>query len=257
MRILICNDDGIDAAGLAFLERAARRLSDDVWVIAPDGKRSGASNSLTLHRPVTLTRVGERRYAASGTPADCVVAAMTGLFRDGSAHGPRPDLVLSGVNEGRNAAEDIAYSGTMAIAREATFWGIPALAFSRTKGIDPVSENDVAWLAGFIRSYLDRKDLWAKEGHWLAFNLPRTLPAKVVPARIGRDKIAAKAEIIEDSADRLVLKTSSARAHTTTPGDENDIIDSGHISVIWFTWLGQSPIPDALAAAAPHATDRT
>ncbi len=248
MRILICNDDGIDAAGLAFLERAAKRLSDDVWVVAPEAKRSGASNSLTLHRPVTLARVGERRYACSGTPADCVVAAMTGLFREGSDLGPPPDLVLSGVNEGRNAAEDIAYSGTMAIAREATFWNIPALAFSRTKGIDPVTEADVVWLAGFIRTYLDRRHEWAREGHWLAFNLPRKLPAKVVPARIGRDKIANRAEILEETADRLVIRTSSARAHTTTPGDENDIIDSGHISVIWFTWLGQSPIPDTLVA---------
>ncbi len=254
MRILVANDDGISAEGLAFLVASARLISSDVWVVAPDGKRSGASNSLTLHTPITLKRVAAQTYAISGTPADCIVAAMTGLFRDGSQLGPRPDLVLSGVNEGRNAAEDVAYSGTMAIAREASFWGIPALAFSRTKDGPPVSADDVAWLASFIKHYVASRDLWAIDGHWLAFNLPRDLPARVIPARLGRDKIAAKAEILEESDERLVIRTSSARALNTTPGDENDILAQGKIAMTWLTWLSQSPIRDGLADLAKTAS---
>lgn len=247
MRILVANDDGIDAKGLAFLEAAARCISDDVWIVAPDGKRSGASNSLTLHSPITLQRVASQRYSASGTPADCIVAAMTGLFREGNSLGPRPDLVLSGVNEGRNAAEDVAYSGTMAIAREASFWGIPALAFSRNKDIPPVTKANIDWLAAFIMHYVARRELWAHEGHWLAFNLPRSLPAPVVPARLGRDKIAAQAEILEENPERLVIRTSSARALKTTPGDENDILAKGQIAMTWLTWLSQSPVTGGLA----------
>src|SRR5690606_17231195 len=98
-------------------EQMARRLTDDVWVVAPDGKRTAASGSITVARPLTMTRHGDKRYSCSGTPADCVVTAMTWLFEQDQ----KPDLVLSGVNDGRNVGEDLAYSGTLAIAREATF----------------------------------------------------------------------------------------------------------------------------------------
>lgn len=245
MRILIANDDGIEAGGLAFLEAAARRLSDDLWVVAPQAKRSGASNSLTLHRPYTLTRTSERRYACSGTPADCVVSAMTALFRDGGGNGPRPDLVLAGVNEGRNVAEDIGYSGTLGIAREATFWGIPAIALSRTKGA-PNGEPQVEWLAGFLDRLIARREEWALEGHWLSVNLPHALPAPLRQPRIGRDKIAKRAEILSDEDGVLTLKTSSARDHSSTPGDENAEIDVGHVCILRLNWFGQTPISEGL-----------
>jgi 5'-nucleotidase len=93
MRILIANDDGIDAPGLAALEAVARRLSDDVWTVAPERKWSGSSHSVSLHRDFAVTKRAERRYACAGTPVDGVVAAMTWLFADG----PKPDLVLSGI----------------------------------------------------------------------------------------------------------------------------------------------------------------
>ena len=140
LRILISNDDGHFSGGIAALERAAATLSDDVWVVAPDKKRSSMGHQISLHEPFEITRLSERRYACSGTPADCAIAAMAWLFADSA----KPDLVLSGVNEGRNIGEDIAYSGTMSIAREASFWGIPAIAFSAPKeldfsaGIDPM-----------------------------------------------------------------------------------------------------------------------
>lgn len=245
MRILIANDDGIDAGGLAFLERAARILSDDVWVVAPQAKRSGASHSLTLHRPYTLTKVGERRYACSGTPADCVVAAMTGLFREGGPNGPRPDLVLAGVNEGRNVAEDIGYSGTIGIAREATFWGLPAIALSRTKG-GSNGEAEISWLGHLLKGLVERRGDWALEGHWLSVNLPNALPAPLRQPRIGRDKIARTAEILSDENGILTLKTSSARAHASTPGDEHAEIDLGHVCILRLNWFGQTLISQDL-----------
>ena len=127
MRILVCNDDGIESPGLSALAEAALALSSDVWVVAPERKWTAAGHQLTFGRELTLTKRHERWYACSGAPADCVVAAMTVLF-DANA---KPELVLSGINDKRNVAEDIAYSGTVSIAREASFWGVPAKTSSR------------------------------------------------------------------------------------------------------------------------------
>src|ERR1044071_9680058 len=124
-RILIANDDGIEAPGIRLLEKIARELSSDVWVVAPEMEQSGASHSLTTRRPLRLNEVGERRYAVDGTPTDCVLLAVKKLLRD-----RLPDLVLSGVNGGSNVGEDLTYSGTVAAAMEATLLGIPAMALS-------------------------------------------------------------------------------------------------------------------------------
>ena len=102
MRILVTNDDGIHAPGLAVAEKIARALSDDVWVIAPETEQSGASHSLTLTMPLRLRKVGERRYAVSGTPTDCVMMACLHLLKD-----KPPTLILSGVNWGSNLADEI------------------------------------------------------------------------------------------------------------------------------------------------------
>src|SRR5687768_14795332 len=109
MRILITNDDGIEAPGLDVLQEIAMALSDDVWVIAPETDQSGAAHSLTLHEPLRLRQLGERRYAIKGTPTDCVIMGVRHIMREG-----RPDLVLSGVNLGHNIADDVTYSGTIA-----------------------------------------------------------------------------------------------------------------------------------------------
>jgi 5'-nucleotidase len=125
-RILISNDDGIESPGIKILEQIARELTDDVWVVAPDQEQSGASHSLTTRRPLRLNRVSERRYAVDGTPTDCVLLAVKKVLRDRP-----PDLVLSGINGGSNAGEDMTYSGTVAAAMEATLLGIPAVALSQ------------------------------------------------------------------------------------------------------------------------------
>ena len=125
MRILLTNDDGIHAPGLKTLEKIARDLTDDVWVIAPELDQSGASHSLTLRDPLRIREISERRFAISGTPTDCVMVAANHILKDNP-----PTLVLSGVNHGSNLAEDITYSGTVAAAMEAALLGIPAISLS-------------------------------------------------------------------------------------------------------------------------------
>jgi len=125
-RILISNDDGIEAPGIKLLEKIARELSPDVWVVAPEQEQSGAGHSLTTRRPLRLREVSAHRYVVDGTPTDCVLLALKRLLRDRP-----PSLVLSGINAGANIAEDLTYSGTVAAAMEATLFGVPAIALSQ------------------------------------------------------------------------------------------------------------------------------
>lgn len=124
-RILLSNDDGINAPGIKILEEVAKSISQDVWVVAPETNHSGAGHSLTLQRPLRTREINERRFAVDGTPTDCVMMAVHHIMS-----GNPPDIVLSGVNHGANMAEDMTYSGTIAAAMEATLLDIPAIAFS-------------------------------------------------------------------------------------------------------------------------------
>ena len=128
-RILLTNDDGIDAPGLAALEHIARTFSDDVWIVAPLREQSGMGRALTLNAPLRVTARGDKRFAVDGTPTDCVHMAMHGLIE-----GAAPDLVLSGVNSGQNIAEDVTFSGTVAGAMQGTQLGVRSVAFSLAYG---------------------------------------------------------------------------------------------------------------------------
>ena len=129
MKILITNDDGIDAYGLALLEQLARTISDDITIVAPMDNRSGTSQAISLQNELHFSHITDDRYACAGNPADCVMLALNLLFKDN-----RPDLVLSGINHGMNASDDVGYSGTVGAAREAAIVGIPAIAFSQRYG---------------------------------------------------------------------------------------------------------------------------
>ena len=238
MRILLANDDGIDAPGLALLERAAALISDDVWTVAPAAKRTAAGHSLTIARPLTMEKRGERRYACSGTPADCVLTAMTWLFRDEK----KPDLVLSGVNDGRNVAEDIAYSGTLGVAREATFWGLPAIGLSRVKKPE-VGVGDAEWLQSLILRLWNTRADWQGDRQFLSVNLPSRLPAQLVQPRIGRDKVGIRAEVLSTSGDTTEITIERSRQDTTTPGDENAHLAAGKATVTRLLWSGETPLP--------------
>jgi 5'-nucleotidase len=125
-RILLVNDDGIDAEGLKISEAIASQFAAEVWIVAPAGDQSGMSHALSLQSPIRVTQQAPRRFAVVGTPSDCIVMAVRLIMKDNP-----PDLILSGVNRGANLADDIAYSGTVSGAMTSVLCGIPAVAFSQ------------------------------------------------------------------------------------------------------------------------------
>jgi len=129
VKILLTNDDGVHAAGMQVLRKIAAKLSDDVWVVAPETEQSAASRGVSLHNPVGLKKLEDKVYAVSGTPTDSVIVAMNEVFADG-----KPDLVLSGVNRGQNMAEDVTFSGTVAGALQGMQMGVPSIAISLARG---------------------------------------------------------------------------------------------------------------------------
>ena len=243
MRILIANDDGIDAPGLALAEAAIRKLTGDVWVVAPEEKRTAASSSLTIGRSLIVIKTGPQRFSCSGTPADCVVTAMTWLFQGQKL----PDLVLSGVNDGPNVAEDIAYSGTLGISREATFWNIPAIGLSRVKNPN-LALGDADYIAKLIRRLWEQRQGWVQDGHWMSINLPTTLPAQIRQAKIGRDKIASTSYVIKTDGPRTELMVPRGRAALGRDGDEIDYLNQGFATLTRLSWLGHTDVSDAVMA---------
>jgi len=127
LRVLLSNDDGINAPGLKVLEKIAKTISDDVWIIAPETEHSGASHSLSLHNPLRIRQISKRKFAVQGTPTDCVMVGVNHVFKDQQ----KPGLLLSGVNRGANLGEDVTYSGTVAAAMEGTLVGIPSISMSQ------------------------------------------------------------------------------------------------------------------------------
>ncbi len=151
-RILLTNDDGIEAEGLRCLEESLRDLAEIV-VVAPDGERSAVSHGLTIHRPLSMRSVAPNRYFLDGTPADCVIRALRDVLNG------FPDLVISGINRGANLADDIMYSGTVAAAREASKHGIPSLAVSQAYHDDkPVRyENGARFVQSLVLKLFEQK----------------------------------------------------------------------------------------------------
>ena len=153
MRILITNDDGIHAPGLQACEKIARALSDDIWIVAPETDQSGVSHSLSLNDPLRLREVGERHFSVQGTPTDCVIMGVRHIMKEA------PDLLLSGVNRGRNCAEDVTYSGTVAGAMEGTVLGIKSFALSQAYAFTtkhaPRWETAIKHAPDLIRRILD------------------------------------------------------------------------------------------------------
>lgn len=178
LRILVTNDDGIEAHGIKVLEHAARAISDDVWVVAPERNQSGTGHSLTLRYPIRYRRVTERHIAVDGTPTDCVMLALQKLVT-----GRPVDLVLSGVNHGHNVAEDVTYSGTVSAAMEATLLRVRAIALSQAAR----NRHKIKW-ATFERwapDLLRRLALasWAPDV-LINVNFPDVLAARVKGVRV-------------------------------------------------------------------------
>src|SRR3989475_4177891 len=128
--LLVTNDDGVHAPGLAALEAALVELGD-VYVLAPEREQSACGHALTLHRPLRVDRLGERRFAVNGMPSDCVNLGVLGFLPE------RPVLVVAGVNHGTNLGDDVTYSGTVSAAMEGTLLGVPSIAVSLAAGGGP------------------------------------------------------------------------------------------------------------------------
>lgn len=155
-RVLLTNDDGFDAPGIRLLAEIAARLADEVWVVAPERDRSGASACISLHDPLRAVERGPRQVAVAGTPADCVLMGVRHYMRENP-----PDLVLAGINAGANLADDVAFSGTTNAALTARFLGIPAIALSQvfTKRSQVRWETAAAWVPRALDLLLGAPDL--------------------------------------------------------------------------------------------------
>ncbi len=222
MRILITNDDGIHARGLAVCEEIARALSDDVWVVAPETDQSGVSHSLSLNDPLRLRQIGERHYAVKGTPTDCVIMGVRHILD------AAPTLILSGVNRGQNAAEDVSYSGTVAGAIEGTVLGVPSFALSQAYGPEnrqkPHWETAIQYAPDIIRRVLESgvpRDVLVN------LNFPNCLPKEVtgiaVTCQGKRDQELLRIDARHDGRGNPYYWIAFARRERPVPRDGTDL----------------------------------
>src|ERR1700751_3676911 len=183
MRMLLTNDDGVNARGLRLLETVARKFSDDVWIVAPTEEQSGAGHSLTLTTPVRLRRHDERRFSVTGTPTDAVMLALAHIMRDSP-----PDLVMSGINRGANLAEDVTYSGTVSAAMEGALAGVRSIALSQAYSREGMGDT-VPFAAAEVwaeRVLAPLVQLDAAPGTLININFPAMAADKVKGIRICR-----------------------------------------------------------------------
>jgi len=223
--ILVTNDDGFDAPGLAALVSALEPLGELV-VAAPDREQSGSSHALTLDRPLRVVDVAEKRYRITGTPTDCVHLAFTTL-----TGGRRPALVVSGINRGLNIGDDVTYSGTVAGALEGALLHVPALAFSAA--IDPAGQVDYTAASVFARDLATQVlSRGLTPGTLLNVNVPACRPRGVRVTRQGTRTYRATAEQRLDPSGRPYYWIAGV---DMTPSGESDgdhmALEDGFISV--------------------------
>lgn len=230
MRILLTNDDGIHAEGLAVLERIARTISDDVWIVAPETDQSGVAHSLTISEPLRLRKISDKKYAVRGTPTDCVIMALREIMDTA------PDLVLSGVNAGQNIADDVTLSGTVAGAMEGTLLGIRAIAMSQAYNWD--NGRIIPWEtcethAPALLQKLIAQDL--PEGVFLNVNFPNCAQSEVKGVKVTSQGKLAHGTFIEERADGRGFPYYWIRfnrgAGTPLEGTDIAALDTKHISV--------------------------
>lgn len=224
MKILISNDDGYLAPGIIALAEALAPIAEIV-VVAPDRNQSGSSNSLTLDRPLSVYRATNGFYFVNGTPSDCVHVALTGVLSF------KPDLVVSGINQGQNMGEDTLYSGTVAAATEGYLFGIPAIAFSQVeKGW--VNLDAAARIA---REIVERRFDALQKPYLLNVNIPN-LPyaelTKVAATRLGKRHESEAVIKTQDPHGREIFWIGAAgAARDAGVGTDFHAISIGCISV--------------------------
>jgi len=250
LRILISNDDGINAPGIKVLERIARTLSDDVWVVAPEHEQSAAGHSLTIRRPLRVREVSPCHYAVDGTPTDAVLLGINHIIK-----GKRPDLVLSGINRGSNLGEDVTYSGTVAAAMEATILGVPAIALSQFVTPPDAVKWDTGeqWAARVIRLLLTQG--WPRTV-LMNVNFPDVPAAEVSGIEVtaqGKRKIGdAIVERADPRGDPYVWIGAQRAEDRGIPGTDIEAVCRGAVSVTPLCFdLTDRPTMQALSAIFP------
>lgn len=224
MKILISNDDGYLAPGIIALANALTPIAEIV-VVAPDGNRSGSSNSLTLDRPLSVHRAENGFYFVNGTPSDCVHVALTGMLNF------RPDLIVSGINQGQNMGDDTLYSGTVAAATEGFLFGIPSIAFSQvSKGWD---ELDAA--AKVAREIVERRFDNLPQPYLLNVNIPNLPYSQLKSAlatRLGKRHVSESVIKTQDPHGREIYWIGPAgAAKDASEGTDFHAIANGHVSI--------------------------
>lgn len=224
MKILISNDDGYLAPGLNALAEALAPIAEIV-VVAPDSNRSGSSNSLTLDRPLSVYRAANGFYFVNGTPSDCVHIALTGVLPF------RPDLIVSGINQGQNMGDDTLYSGTVAAATEGFLFGIPAIAFSQVQ--HGWSHLDSA--ARVAREIVERGFDELQLPYLLNVNIPN-LPYEqikpMLPTRLGKRHISEAVIKTQDPHGREIFWIGPAgKAKDAGEGTDFHATAQGHVSI--------------------------
>jgi 5'-nucleotidase len=239
LRILVSNDDGYLAPGLQALVDVARRFGD-VTVVAPEQNHSGASNSLTLARPLSVSQAANGFYFINGTPTDCVHIALTGLLD------PLPDLVLSGINNGQNMGDDTLYSGTVAAAMEGHLFGIPSIAFSLVDKGWAHLDGAAHWAGLLLQRYLEAP---LPRSLLLNVNLPNRAAADVpgwVATRLGKRHPSEPVIRAENPRGEPIYWIGAAGgARDAGPGTDFHATAEGWVSVtplnIDLTHTGQLP----------------
>jgi 5'-nucleotidase len=238
LRVLLTNDDGIDAEGLQALRRALLALPDvTLAVIAPDDNRSATARSITFRRPLWVAEVpfddGTVGYACDGTPVDCVRLASLGLVE-----GFEPDVIVSGINHGANLGDDITYSGTVAAALEGIVLGIPGIAVSQqsTRGEMDFRLGrtfDFTAAAAFTAQVVDRlDDLPLPEGTLLNVNVPAGEVRGVEVARLGKRIYRDRLDLIEEDTGRKLYRIyGDSPVHDDEQGTDLAAVSAGRISV--------------------------
>ena len=228
-RILVSNDDGIDAPGIKVLEQIARSLSDDVWVVAPEANKSGAGHSLTLQRPLRIRQIDERHFAVDGTPTDCVLLAVNEILKDRA-----PTLVLSGINAGYNLGEDVRYSGTIAAAMEAVVLGVQAIALSQyfKAELEDPWQTPLGHAESIIRKLCAVG--WPRDVV-MSLNFPPVAPEAVKGVQAtsqGRNKIGDEIQHGKDPRGKPYYWVGAMQlASSSAEGTDRHAVEAGYVSV--------------------------
>ncbi len=234
-RILVTNDDGIHAPGLAVLAAIARELSEDVWIVAPEVEQSGAGHSLSIHSPLRAHRYDERKYSVRGTPTDCVLYAVEVLL---PSLGKKPDLILSGINRGHNLGEDVTHSGTIAATMEGTLCGIPSIAMSQSFAMFELDAQPSWHIPQKHGAEIVRAIMKAGLPPMTLMNvnypnLPLGQEAKAIRlARQGRRGTGKQLEEKFDSKERPYYWVSWGEEEATyEPGTDLDLLSKGNVTL--------------------------